>query len=123
MARVPMVIGYRLWGPTYWAVRRAVKISFANLINLLLDRSVIPELLQHDCTPERLEAALVGLLTDSEARCAQLSAFGEALSQIGLGGALPSHRAAEKILALVAERRGVSDGRSIDRAGSSIPKL
>jgi lipid-A-disaccharide synthase len=104
MARVPMVIGYRLWAPTYWAVKRAVKIDFANLINLLVNRLVIPELLQNDCTPDRLEAALVTLLTDAAARKAQLDAFGQALSQIGLGDALPSHKAAEKILAVIAER-------------------
>jgi len=104
MARVPMVIGYRLWGPTYWAVRRAAKIKFANLINLLLDRLVVPELLQSDCTPDRLEAAVAGLLTDVEARSIQLAGFAQALSRIGFGTELPSQRAAEKILALVAER-------------------
>jgi lipid-A-disaccharide synthase len=104
MARVPMVIGYRLWGPTYWAVRRAAKIDFANLINLLVDRRVVPELLQGDCTPDRLEAALLPLLTEPDARQAQTAVFEQALSQIGLGGALPSRKAAETILALVAER-------------------
>ena len=104
MARVPMVIGYRLWGPTYWAVRRAAKIKFANLINLLLDRLVVPELLQSDCRPDRLEAALASLLTDEEARAIQLAGFSQALRQIGYGTELPSGKAAEKILALVAER-------------------
>jgi lipid-A-disaccharide synthase len=106
MARVPMVIGYRLWGPTYWAVRRAVKIDFANLINLLLGRLVVPELLQDDCTPERLEAALLPLLTDETARRAQRDAFDLALSQIGLGGDPPSRKAADKILDIVAGHRG-----------------
>jgi lipid-A-disaccharide synthase len=104
MARVPMVIGYRLWGPTYWAVRRAAKIDFANLINLLVDHPVIPELLQGDCTPDRLAAAVLPLLTDADARQAQVAFFDQALHQIGLGGALPSRKAAEKILALIAER-------------------
>jgi len=104
MARVPMVIGYRLWTPTYWAVRRAVKIDFANLVNLLVKRPVVPELLQNDCTPERLEAAVVTLLTDPAARQAQFDAFEQALGQIGLGGELPSHKAAEKILAVIAAR-------------------
>jgi lipid-A-disaccharide synthase len=105
MASVPMVIGYRLWGPTYWAVRRAVKIDFANLINLLVDQAVVPELLQNDCTPDRLEAALLPLLTDEGARRQQFDAFGRALSKIGLGGDPPSRKAAEKILELVAERK------------------
>jgi lipid-A-disaccharide synthase len=105
MARVPMVIGYQLWPPTHWVVKRAVKIEFANLINLLVDRLVVPELLQYECTPERLEAALLPLLTEETARQQQLDAFTEALGKIGLGGALPSHKAAEKVLGLVAERK------------------
>ena len=66
----------------------------------------VPELLQGDCTPDRLETELVRLLTDEAARQAQLAGFGEALSRIGLGGELPSFKAAEKILALVRERGG-----------------
>jgi lipid-A-disaccharide synthase len=104
MARVPMVVGYRLWSPTYWAVRRVVKVRFANLINLLLDRLVVPELLQEACTPGRLEAALLPLLTDEKARRVQLDAFDAALRQIGLGGAAPSRKAADIVLAQVAAR-------------------
>ena len=70
-------------------MRRAVKIDFANLVNLLVNRPVVPELLQNDCTPERLEAAVVTLLTDPAARQAQFDAFEQALGQIGLGGELP----------------------------------
>ena len=105
MARVPMVIGYQLWGPTHWAVKRAVKIEFANLINLLVDRLVVPELLQKECTPERLEAALLPLLTDETARRRQFDAFEQALGMIGLGHDRPSRKAAEKVLELVAERK------------------
>jgi lipid-A-disaccharide synthase len=102
MARVPMVVGYRLWGPTYWALQRAAKIEFANLVNLLVGRLVVPELLQGDCVPERLETALLQVLSDDAVRAAQLAAFDQALGRIGQGGAAPSRRAAETILSLIA---------------------
>jgi hypothetical protein len=47
---------------------------------------------------------MMTLLTDPAARQAQFDAFEQALSQIGFGGELPSHKAAEKILAVVAAR-------------------
>jgi lipid-A-disaccharide synthase len=102
MARVPMVVGYRLWGPTYWALQRAAKIEFANLVNLLVGKLVVPELLQGDCVPGRLEAALIPVLTDDAVRATQLAAFDRALGRIGQGGVAPSRRAAETILSLIA---------------------
>jgi len=102
MARVPMVIGYRIWGPTHFVVSRTIKIKYATLINLLLDKPLIPELLQHDCTPERLAAEIERLLTDPAARQAQAEGAEAALHQIGLDREAPSLMAADKILELVA---------------------
>jgi lipid-A-disaccharide synthase len=104
MARVPMVIGYRVWTPTWLGLKLVSKVAYASLINILLDRPVIPELLQLACVPERLEPAVAALLTDPAARAAQLSAFAAGLAQIGLGGDLPSLRAADQILALLAAK-------------------
>jgi len=101
MARVPMVIGYRIWTPTWIGLKMVSKVAYASLINILLDRPVIPELLQDACVPDRLEPAIAKLLSDPAAREAQLSAFAEGLAQIGLGGEGPSFRAADQILALL----------------------
>ncbi len=95
MARVPMVIGYRIWGPTHFVVSRTVKIKYATLVNLLLDRPLIPELLQHECTSERLTAEVERLLTDTEARRGQIEGAEAALLQIGLHGEAPSLKAAD----------------------------
>ena len=105
MARVPMVIGYRIWGPTHFVVSRTVKIKYATLVNLLLDRPLIPELLQHDCTPERLGAEIERLLSEPDARREQVEGAKAALLQIGLDGEAPSLKAADKILELVGARR------------------
>jgi len=104
MARVPMVIGYRIWGPTHFVVSRTVKIKYATLVNLLLDRPLIPELLQHDCTPERLTAEVLRLLTDPAAARAQIEGSQAALLMIGLDGEAPSLKAADKVLELSGAR-------------------
>jgi lipid-A-disaccharide synthase len=104
MARVPMVIGYRIWGPTHFVVSRTIKIKYATLINLLLDRPLIPELLQHACTPERLAEEIERLLSEPEARRQQIEGAEAALGMIGLAGEAPSVRAADKILELLAAK-------------------
>ena len=54
MAHVPHLIAYRLNALTAALARRVLKIKYVNLINLLQDKPVIPELLQENCTVEKL---------------------------------------------------------------------
>ena len=54
MAHVPHLIAYRLNALTASLARRVLKIKYVNLINLLQDKPVIPELLQENCTLEKL---------------------------------------------------------------------
>jgi lipid-A-disaccharide synthase len=102
MARVPSVIAYRVNPLTRWVVRRMVKIEHAHLLNLILERTVVPELIQQDCTPERLAAAVEHLLSDPSARAAQVEACQEGLRRLGLGGLSPGLRAADAVLAVIA---------------------
>jgi lipid-A-disaccharide synthase len=101
MAGLPMVVTYRIWPVTAWLIRRAVKVRWANLVNILCDREVAPEFLQERCRPELLAAAVVTLFEDERARAAQRTGFDEVLVQLGRGGSRPSLRAADKILALL----------------------
>jgi len=98
VAGTPMVVTYRLAPVTHWIAKRAIKVRFANLINLVLDREVIPERLQHLATPEILAADAGRLLDDREARDQQLADVQEALAALGAGGEAPSMRAARVVL-------------------------
>ena len=98
LSRVPAVIAYRLSPITAWLVRRAVKVRYVNLVNILLDRPVVPELLQEDCRPDRLAAALGSLLADEGARHTQLAEIDRVATMLGQGGEAPSRRAAAAVL-------------------------
>jgi lipid-A-disaccharide synthase len=102
MARLPSIIAYRVSPLTHAVVRRIVKIDHAHLLNLILGRTVVPELLQQDCTPERLAAAVERLLSDAGARDAQIEGCQEGLRRLGLGGVSPGLRAADAVLAVIA---------------------
>ncbi|MCE3230130.1 MAG: lpxB [Alphaproteobacteria bacterium] len=61
-AGLPMVIAYKLNPITHFLVQRLVKVKYACLINLLLNKEVVAERLQKDCTPAQLAIALEGFL-------------------------------------------------------------
>jgi len=101
MAELPAVIAYRVSPLTAWLARRLIRVRHVSLVNLVLDRPAVPELLQGDCRPERLAAALDALLADEGARAAQIEAGREALARLGRGGPSPGERAAAAVLGVI----------------------
>jgi lipid-A-disaccharide synthase len=100
LARVPTVIAYRVAPLTHFIVRRFISVDYGNLINLIEDREIVPELIQGDCRPDRLVAALERMLGPEGV--AQIEAVQPALSRLGLGGEAPSRRAAQTVLDIIA---------------------
>jgi lipid-A-disaccharide synthase len=105
MARLPMVVCYRLNPLTEALLDRVLKVRQVNLINLLLERSVVRELLRGECSAELLACEAVRLIEDEQVRAVHLAAYDEALRRLGAGGRSPSLRAADQVLAIVAARR------------------
>jgi lipid-A-disaccharide synthase len=96
-AGVPLVACYRGRRLTAAIVLRLLRVRHVTLVNILLDRAVVPELLQDDCTPASLAQALVDLLDDPAARARQRAGFAAALDLLAVDG-LPSDRAAAVVL-------------------------
>jgi lipid-A-disaccharide synthase len=113
-AQVPMVISYRIAPVTAAIYRHVVTLPHFCLINILLGRRAVPELMQEACTPDHLTQAVQLLLVDQGARAAQREACGAALAMLGQGDIPPSLRAADKIMELVR-------GRNLLRATNSVP--
>lgn len=100
----PAVIAYRANPISAAIVRRMVKIKYASLINLLLDRDATPELLQENCQPGAMADAIDRLLSDPAARAAQAAAYGEALAKLAVKER-PSELAAAVALSMIATRK------------------
>ncbi|HEY1847346.1 MAG TPA: lipid-A-disaccharide synthase [Buttiauxella sp.] len=64
LAKCPMVVGYRMKPLTFWLAKRLVKTDYVSLPNLLAGRELVKELLQEECEPVALAAALEPLLED-----------------------------------------------------------
>jgi len=101
LAGVPMLVAYRVNPLTAAIVRRSVRVQHASLLNLLAERTIVPELLQEQCTPDHLAIALVRLLTDHAAAAAQRAACHEQLAKLRPARGLPSEAAADAVLALI----------------------
>ena len=101
LAGVPMVVTYRVNPITAWIVRRTVQVKYASLLNLLAKRAVIPELIQEDCTAEKLSAVLRGLLVDPSAGAAQVAAYRPMLESLHAPIGSPSQAAARAVLGLL----------------------
>ena len=101
MARLAAVIAYRVNPLTHELLRRVLKVKYAHLLNLILDRAVVPELLQRDCTPERLADAVGRLIAEPALRAEQAAACADALKQLGYGGLSPGLRAADEVLMII----------------------
>lgn len=54
----PMVVAYRFNWLSYQLIKRLFKAKFFSLPNLLADAALVPELVQHEVTPEALVNAL-----------------------------------------------------------------
>lgn len=96
----PAVIAYRANPLSAAIARRMIKVKYASLVNLLLDRPATPEFLQENCRPEALAEAIDRLLGDPAAREAQRDAYREALAKLAVDG-LPSDQAAAIALSMM----------------------
>ncbi|MBI2278113.1 MAG: lipid-A-disaccharide synthase [Dechloromonas sp.] len=71
----PMVITYKIAKASYWIMKRMAYQPFVGLPNILAGRSIVPEILQDEATPENLAEALVKLYEDKENAAAVAEAF------------------------------------------------
>ena len=66
LCKSPMVVGYRMKPLTYWLAKRLVKTKYISLPNLLADEMLVPEMIQEDCTAEKLAEKLIPYLEQNE---------------------------------------------------------
>lgn len=105
LAGVPTAIAYKVGKLTAMLSRRLVKTKYATLLNIMNDRAVMPEFLQEECTSKKLCEAVIGLLTDEATRRTQKDAFASLSAWLGRDQFVPSEKAAQTVLAVVARKR------------------
>ncbi len=94
----PLVVVYRMAPLTFAVAKRAAKVPFVSLVNLLLGRRVVPELLQGAMTPEAIAREASRLFSGPD-RDQMVSSLKELRRVLGPPGA--ADRAAEAVLTVL----------------------
>lgn len=93
---LPEVVCYKGSIVSYEIARRVIKIKYISLVNLIMDKPVVKELIQHELTVDNVKKELEELLTGTE-RIARLQEDYNALKEILSRGGNASVNAARVI--------------------------
>ncbi len=83
---VPQVVLYRGGTISVGIARMVIKIRFISLVNLIMDRKVVTELIQEDCSPEKITTNLSAIIEGVE-RIQMLADYNELNAIMGTAGA------------------------------------
>ena len=81
-ANIPSIIIYKLSFINFMIFKLLVNVKFANIINIINNREIIPELLQNDCNAEEIYKTVIYFLKNPELIRKQLSECNKSLEGI-----------------------------------------
>lgn len=98
---VPQVVVYKGGRISIAIARMLVNIKFISLVNLIVNRKIVTELIQEDCTPEKIEKELT-MICDGVGRSLVLKNYTDLLALMGKPGA--SEKTAKLIVKYAANK-------------------
>jgi lipid-A-disaccharide synthase len=114
--RMPFVLVYTVTWPTYLAARAVVNVNYLGMPNLLADKEIVPEFIQHQAKPDAIAKAMGPLIEDVHARDQMISGFDAIIGKLGGSGA--SETAAQAVLEELKELRFSSRPGGLETAAS-----
>ena len=81
-ANIPSIIIYKINIINYWIMKFLVKVKFANIINIINNKEVIPELLQGECNAKEIYNSVVYFLNNPDLIKSQLEDIKKTLKNI-----------------------------------------
>ncbi|MFZ1800534.1 MAG: lipid-A-disaccharide synthase [Chitinophagaceae bacterium] len=101
---VPEVVCYKGSPVSYFIAKRLIKIKFISLVNLIMDKEVVKELIQDELTPQNLRIELKKIL-DDKTNITRLQKEYETLKNILSAGGNASANAAAIIVGFANEKK------------------
>lgn len=84
----PMVTVYKTGWLNFAIARRVVKVPYIAMPNLIVNKRIVPELIQHDATPQAIGEAAIAILRDPGVAQTQREGLAEVRIQLGTPGAV-----------------------------------
>ena len=81
-AKIPSIIIYKMNFLNFLIVKMLVKIKFANIINIINNKEIIPELIQKECNAKEIYNSVVYFLKNPELMKKQINDCEETLTKI-----------------------------------------
>ena len=79
---IPSIIIYKINFINYYIMKSLVNVKFANIINIINDKEIIPELLQNECNPQEIFKTVVYFLKHPELMSKQIDLCKKTLKEI-----------------------------------------
>jgi lipid-A-disaccharide synthase len=96
---IPQVVCYKANSVSYHIAKKLVTVKYMSLVNLILNKLSVVELVQHEMSTEQLYSELQKTLIGGENREEILNDYSQLIEMVGGAGA--SMRAAEDLVAKV----------------------
>ena len=82
MLNIPSIIIYKINIINYLIMKSLVKVKFANIINIINNKEVIPELLQNECNAKEIYNSVVYFLRNPDLMKDQINNCNKTLNEI-----------------------------------------
>ena len=94
--KVPQVVCYKSSQISYSIAKRLIKVKFISLVNLIMDKEVVKELIQQECNPTQIREEVERLVSDETYRKNVIENYNNLEEILGGGGA--SRKVAQSLL-------------------------
>jgi len=81
-AKIPSIVIYKMNFLNFFIVKSLVKIKYANIINIINNKEVIPELIQNECNSKEIFKSVIYLLKNPALMDKQINDFSNTLNEI-----------------------------------------
>ena len=85
--RLPFALVYKVSWPTYFAARLVMRTRYLGMPNVMADREIVPEFLQHEARPTAISRSVLQLMNEPAVRERMISDFDGVIEKLGESGA------------------------------------
>ena len=108
--KVPEVVCYKTSKFSYQIAKRLVKIKFISLVNLIMDKEIVKEIIQENLTEQHLITALRNITENEEHRKEVMNNYASLHALLAAGGGDASAKVAKEIVAYAGPKLFIDEG-------------